>query len=173
MAAPLSPVTCGPPGSLQRRQSLFFVHPFPVARRLIGEPTPLVVRQCPHQLQLPGVTPLQLASCIPLSSLSGVWVHGAEPHPRQLPGKTEARTPPPHARFSGHSIPCLGVSSSGASGPQSCCTEGWAFEPLEPLDLRGRSTCPMDDLVAPHHPSAHPSLPVPWGQCPSVGHSVC
>lgn len=60
--------------------SSFFVQPFPVARRLIGEPTPLVVRLCPHQLQLPGVTPLQLASCIPLSSLSGVWVHGAEPH---------------------------------------------------------------------------------------------
>lgn len=79
--------------------SSFFVQPFPVARRLIGEPTPLVVRLCPHQLQLPGVTPLQLASCIPLSSLSGVWVHGAERHPRQLPGKTEARTPPPRPLF--------------------------------------------------------------------------
>lgn len=79
--------------------SSFFVQPFPVARRLLGEPTPLVVRLCPHQLQLPGVTPLQLASCIPLSSLSGVWAHGAERHPRQLPRRQKQGHPPTRPLF--------------------------------------------------------------------------
>lgn len=57
VTAPLYPVTCGPPGSLQRRQTLFPpIRPFPVAKRLTGEPPPLLVGPCPHQLQVTGVT---------------------------------------------------------------------------------------------------------------------
>lgn len=77
----LAPYRGGGPPSLS-------ISPFPVARRLTGEPTPLVAGHCPHQLQFTGATPSPpgfVHSLVPCQESRTMPALGMDP-PR-LPGR--------------------------------------------------------------------------------------